>query len=176
VQHWYALNTKPNNERQVEAFLQGRGMEIYFPTIPVPHRAGRPGERAFFPNYLFARADIDVVGLWTLNYAPGMRRVVVCGDTPVRVDEKLIVQLRERLARAEVIDTYGQVLEQGDRVMITAGPLKDMDAVFDQRLSPTGRVRILIQLLNRWSKVELDADILRKVSRIPRRNLAISSS
>jgi transcription antitermination factor NusG len=115
---------------------------------------------------------LDLVGLWTLQYAPGMRGVVMFGGLPARVGDSLIEQLRKRLAASDIVDNYGTILEPGDCVVITDGPLIDVQAVFDQCLSPAGRVRVLIQLLKQWTKVELDADVLRKIDKFPQRRLA----
>lgn len=161
-ERWHALHTKPHKERQVEAFLRGRGIEVYFPTIPAPNRLRRDAERAFFPSYLFAHVDLAAVGLWTLHYAPGMRGVVMFGGVPARVDDSVIARLKERLAHVDVVDTLGEALTPGDRVVITTGPLADFEAVFDQRLTPDGRVRVLIQFLQRWTPVEVEASVLRK--------------
>jgi transcription antitermination factor NusG len=170
---WHALHTKPHKERQVESFLNRLGVEVYFPTIPARRRSPSAQPRAFFPNYLFAHTDLDVLGLWTIHYAPGMRGVVMFGGVPARVDEQVIDALRARLARVDVVDTLGEALNPGDRVAITTGPLADLDAVFERRLSPEGRVRILIHLLQRWTPVELEADALRRTRTLPRRDLIV---
>jgi len=171
VDYWHALHTKPHKERQVESFLQGRGIEVYFPTIPAPKRSRSSRERAFFPSYLFARVDLDAVGLWTVHYAPGMRGVVMFGGVPARVDASVIATLHARLAQVDVVDSLGAALNPGDRVVITAGPLAELEAVFDRRLSPDGRVRVLTRLLQRWTPVEIEADALRRTSKLPRRDL-----
>ncbi len=171
MQHWYVLHAKPHKERQVESVLTQRGIEVYFPTVPAPRRRHPRGARAFFPCYLFAHADLETVGLWTLHYAPGMRGVVMFGGAPARVDESVVATLRSRLAQASVVDSYGEVLEPGDRVVITEGPLAEWEAVFDRRLSAAGRVRVLIQLLQRWTSVEMDANLLRRTGGLSRREL-----
>ncbi len=168
---WYALHTKPHKERQVQAFLDYLQVETLFPVVPAPRRKGRSSERAFFPCYLFTHVDLERTGLWTLHFAPGMRGVVMFGGVPAPVDDLLITRLRERLARADVVDAIGEVLEPGDRLVITTGPLENLDAVFDRRLSPVGRVRVLVQMLKRWTKVELDSDAVRKTGGLPRRDL-----
>ncbi len=176
---WYALHAKPHKERQVEALFAARGMPVYFPTIPVPPRRGRPAFRAFFPRYLFIQTAIDQVGLWTLHYAPGVAGVVMFGGIPAQIDDAIIAALKERLARLQpsnragngMVDARGEIIEPGDRVAITAGPLAELDAVFERRLSPAGRVRVLIQLLQRWTSVELDAAALQKTGGLPRRDL-----
>jgi transcription elongation factor/antiterminator RfaH len=162
MNEWYAIYTKPHKERQVTDYFSERGIEAYYPTTPVRARRGRSSERAFFPCYLFVNTDIQATGLWTLNYAPGVRRVVMIADHAMPIDERIIDAIRDRLARSNVVDMVGEILEPGDQVVITSGPFADLDAVFDQRLSPQGRVRVLVQLLARWAKVELDSDALRK--------------
>jgi transcriptional antiterminator RfaH len=171
MNYWHAIYTKPHKARQVESFLQGRGIEVYFPTIPAPKRSRSSRERAFFPSYLFARTDLDAVGLCTVHYAPGMRGVVMFGGVPARVDASVIATLRARLACVDVVDVLGEALNPGDRVVITSGPLADLEAVFDRRLSSDGRVRVLIRLLQRWTPVELEADALRRTNKFPRRDL-----
>ena len=181
---WYALHAKPHKERQVEAALIARGIQVYFPTVPTVPRRGRPASRAFFPRYLFVQADIETIGLWTLHYAPGAAGVVMFGGIPARVDDAVIAALQARLARVQstngagqvIVDQRGEIVEPGDRVAITSGPLADLDAVFDRRLTATGRVRVLVRLLQRWTGVELDADALEKTGGIPRRDLVDGSS
>ncbi len=177
MQHWYALYTKPHAERQVAGILCQRNIEAYFPTTPAPRRKGRSPVRAFFPCYLFARADLQVIGEWALRYMPGVRGLVMLGGIPAVVDDRVVEQIRERLAHMDPsgsgkawVDQKGELVEPGDLVKITAGPFVDLDAVFDRRLSPQGRVRVFIGLLDRWGKsdrwrkVELDADALRRIS------------
>jgi transcriptional antiterminator RfaH len=164
MQHWYTLHAKPHKERQVEAVLAARGIEVYFPTVPAPRRNNRAAQNAFFPCYLFAHVDLDVIGLWPLHYAPGVRRVVMFGGLPARVDDGIIETLRARLSCADAVYANGAVLKRGDRVVITSGPFADVEAVFDRRLSPAGRVRVLIDWLKRSIPVEVDSIVLRKTS------------
>lgn len=179
MQHWYALHAKPHKERQVEAFLSARGIQVYFPTVPAPHRRGRSDSRAFFPRYLFVNTDMDQVGLWTLRYAPGATGVVMFGGVPAQVHDSVIDALKTRLARVDpatssgraIVDERGEIIEPGDRVAVKTGPLAEFQAVFDRRLSAAGRVRVLIHLLRRWTAVELDAETLEKTSGLPRRDL-----
>lgn len=171
MQDWYALYTKPHKERQVEAVLAARGIEAYFPAVPAPRGNNRSAQSAFFPCYLFARADLEVVGYWSLHYAPGVIGMVMFGGVPAQVDGGMIDALRIRLARTDVVYANGEVLKPGDRVVITSGPLADVEAVFDRRLSSVGRVRVLIDWLKRGTPVELNSIVLRKSPGLLRRNL-----
>jgi transcriptional antiterminator RfaH len=91
-----------------------------------------------FPRYLFARADLDAVGLWSLHYVPGSVNVVMLGDVPARIGDEVISALRERLPHLNVLDDRGGILEAGDRVGVTSGPLAGLEAVFDQRFRMMG--------------------------------------
>jgi transcription antitermination factor NusG len=112
---------------------------------------------------------LKAVGLWTVHYAPGMRGVVMFGGEPACVDARVIARLQTRLADVEVVDALGEALNPGDHVVITQGPFAEFDAVFDKRLSADGRVRVLIEFLQRSTPVEIEARALRKTSQFPRR-------
>ena len=47
-------------------------------------------------------------------------------------------------------------LFQGDRVRITSGPLRDLDAIFDRPLSAADRVRVLLHVMDRMIPLEID--------------------
>lgn len=165
--NWYVLYTKPRSERQVESALAAYGIETYFPVLPAPNRRGRSSERPYFPCYLFARCDLDVIGLSRLNWTQGMRHVVCFGGVPARVDESVILRIRQHLAQEHALDERGEMLEPGDRVVITAEPFRgvEVEAIFDRRLSAAGRVRVLVRLLERWTALEIEAEALRRVAR-----------
>lgn len=168
MRRWYALQTKPHKEYQVEAELAARGIEAYLPSVPAPHSRNPKARSSYFPCYLFAHTDLNAVGLWSLHYLPGARGLVMFGGTPASVDDRFIQTLRTRLAETTLVYAHGDTFQSGDRVVITTGPLADMEAIFDQRLSSAGRVRILIDLLARHTPVELDVSTLRKKDGVPR--------
>jgi transcriptional antiterminator RfaH len=155
MEHWYALHTKPRKERQVDALLRERGIETYLPTVRRKvQRRDRPARVIYFPGYLFASLDFDVVPHSSIAWMPGVRRIVSQGDRPVVVADEVVELLRERLSGVEEVG-YGR-LRQGDRVRIRSGPLRDLEAVFDQPCSPKERVRVLLNVLGRMTPVEID--------------------
>lgn len=165
MKSWYALQSKPHKEFQVRASLTTRGLEVFLPSLTrtLPRTRTRI-EKPFFPNYLFVRADLQEVGLSALQYTPGLRRVIALGDNkPTPVPDQIIEHIQRRLATMSTFDQTGQVLKHGDRVVITSGALKDYEALFDRRLSPEGRVRLLIYLLARQVPLAVTTDMIRKV-------------
>jgi transcriptional antiterminator RfaH len=164
MQCWYTLYTKPHCERQVEGALTAKGIETFFPSMSVlAPRRGRSPIRPFFPCYLFARVDLETIGISAINWTPGMRHVVMFGGLPARVENVIIDRIREHLQQPHAMDEQGEFLQTGDHVMITSGPLQDIEAVFDRRLSAAGRVRVLVQLLERWTACEIEATALHRL-------------
>jgi transcriptional antiterminator RfaH len=155
MEHWYALYTKPKKEREVAAILQDQGIETYLPTIRRKRRRrDRPDRVVYFPCYLFARLDFADTPHSSIAWMPGIRRIVGFGDQPAIVSDELVHLIRERL-EDQVEVGYGR-LRRGDRVRITSGPLRDLEAIFDQPLSATDRVRVLLDVMGRLTPVDLD--------------------
>lgn len=158
ARYWYVLYTKPNQEHQVSRFLSARGLETYLPEVPVLSRQGKPVGRApFFPCYLFAHFDPLEQAAVAVPWTPGLRYLVSFGQVPARVDERLIARLQERLGGEQGLEFARGGLKHGDPVRVVDGPFRDFDAVFDSHLSSGERVRILLQVLGRSVRVEIDA-------------------
>lgn len=162
MENWYALYTKPNKEHQVSALLQGEGIQTYLPTVRRKvRRRDRPDRVVYFPCYLFARLDFAVTPHSSIAWMPGVRRIVSAGDEPVIVADMVVTLIRQRLEGIEQ-SGYGN-LEQGDAVRITSGPLRDLEAVFDQPLSAANRVRVLLHVLGRMTSVEIDGSHVKRI-------------
>ena len=155
VEYWYALYTKPRKEHQVDALLQGRGIETYLPTVERKvRRRDRPDRVVYFPHYLFARIDFDVTPRSSVDWMPGMRCIVRSGDQPTVVSDEIIELIRLHLGDVE--DEGYFELKQGDPVRVTSGPLRDLEAVFHEPLSAGDRVRILLDVMGRMTPVDID--------------------
>ena len=159
MEHWYALYTKPHKEFQVDAQLQAQGIETYLPTVlRKVRRRDRPHLKVYFPCYLFARLDFDGVRRSSIAWMPGIRSIVSSGERPAIVAPEVVDLVRQRLDGTE--ETSYSHFQQGDRVRIVSGPLRDLEAIFDQPLSSADRVRILLGVMNRMKPVEIDGSLL----------------
>jgi len=155
MMHWYALYTKPRKELQVETTLQGQGIETYLPTVQRKvKRRDRPDRVVYFPCYLFARMDLSVTPRSTIDWMPGVRRIVGIGEQPAAVADEIVDMIRDRLGTIKHSE-YGH-LKPGDRVRIVSGPLRDLEAVFDKPMSAANRVRVLLDVVGRMTPVEID--------------------
>lgn len=153
--HWYALYTKPRQEHQAETTLRGQGIETYLPTVQRKvKRRDRPDRVIYFPCYMFARIDLSVTPRSSIDWMPGIRHIVELGDQPAIVADEIVEVIRQRLEATEQVG-YGD-LKRGDRVRIISGPLRDLEAVFDQPMSSAHRVRVLLDVVGRMTPVEID--------------------
>jgi transcriptional antiterminator RfaH len=164
-QHWYAVQTKPRNEYLVRDMLEHRAIAAYLPVLPLARKRASRGrvDKPFFSRYLFAHVDLNHVPLSSINWAPGVTRVVGFGGEPAPVPETVIAWLRERLGQINAEDYHqGLPLRPGDRLRVTDGPLKDMEAIFDQRLSSGDRARVFIEVLGRLTACQIDLSDLER--------------
>ena len=143
----------------MQELLLSRGIETYLPTLTEGSKDSRGGGqgRPFLSCYLFARLDPSKVAFSSLNWSPGVNRVVSFGGRPAIVPDEVLQGLRERLARLDGRDYYrGLPLHPGDRLRATKGPLRGMEAIFDQRLSSGDRARVFVEILGRLTACEMD--------------------
>lgn len=160
---WYALRTKAKKERFVYQQLVAQRVTLFFPAVrvkPVNPRAARI--RPYFPGYLFIQADLDVLGQNAFSWLPGVVGLVQFGGEPAVVPDKLIAELRARLAALspESRDPY----QPGERVRIVEGPFAGYEAIFDLHLPGKERVQVLLSFLSNYPQpLKLHMDQIVKV-------------
>ncbi len=163
MEQWYALYTKPNSEYLVAGILWQHGIETYLPAIELPKTHQRRKGNPFFPCYLFMKADLETVNSSQWMWTPGLRCIVTRSGRPVPVPEKVINLIRQKLNEFKTARSQSECsFKPGETVRITNGPFRDMLAVFDKPISPNERVQILLQLLGRASRVQIDISDLEK--------------
>jgi transcription elongation factor/antiterminator RfaH len=164
---WLVLHTKPRREQEVERILSGRGIETYLPALLVKHKGHKQmAKKPFFPCYLFARVDLSCTGLSYIVWTPGLTNVVSFDEKIVRVPDEVIEFIRQRLAalQSSGCDDLPR-FEPEEAVRITSGPLHDLEAVFDRRMSGTDRALVLLNVLGRMTACEVELEQLEWASR-----------
>jgi transcription antitermination factor NusG len=167
--YWYALRSKPRKEEVVWRQSRMQGYEVFYPRLRVQPVNPRSRKwRPYFPGYLFIEVDVEKVGISTFQWMPHATGLVCFGDEPAIVPENLIHAIRKRVD--EIAAVGGELfdgLQRGDSVTIQEGPFTGYEAIFDERLPGSERVRVLLQLLNsqRQIPVELDAGQIRQKKR-----------
>ncbi len=158
---WYALYTKPHAERQVSQALQARGHETYLPMMPVWRaRRRRMEDEPLFACYSFVHLDLDEIGISEVAWLPGVRSVVSFGGEPTPMPEGIIEHIRRRVR--QMTGTPQNVMRPGDRVRITEGPFKDLEAVFEDHLTGFERAQVLVQVMGRLTRCAVDTNQLER--------------
>lgn len=161
MEKWYTLYTKPNAEHQVVKALAQRQIHTYFPEIEIPKT--RQGRKPFFPCYLFVRVDLGVVGISSLQWTPGLRRVVAFGEQPAALPDEVIELIQRGLSEMEAAGAWtAHGFKPGDTVLITSGPFEDMLAIFAGPTTPARRVQVLLNILGHASRVQVEVNDLAK--------------
>jgi len=168
MKHWYTLQTKPKSEYRVAAILQQRQIETYLPEIGAAKVQQAEKKAPLFPCYLFMRLDLNVTAFSQWQWTPGLRRIVSFGHVPVPLPDQVIDLIRQRVQQINATsDKPAHSFKPGDPVRIIDGPLKDMEAIFAGPTTPGERVQVLLTILGRLSRVQVQAAHLKKKAPTP---------
>ena len=165
MKQWYTVRSKPRREFAAATLLTKAGIEVYVPMIRAHKQHGKPPVlEPLFPSYFFSRLDPFMGEIRLASYTPGVRHVIGYDNQPWPVPDELVSSIQERLAHSQ--GPAGLVdYRHGERLIITQGPLRDVEAIFDRRLSATGRVRVLIRILERYCPAEIHVAQLRRAGK-----------
>jgi transcriptional antiterminator RfaH len=164
-QEWYVLQSKPRQEARVVRHLAHSAITTFLPFVEFNRRRGpgrATGLEPLFPGYVFVALSgiAHVPRDWnTVQWTPGVLRVLTVGATPVPVPEDFMRAIEERIADCGFV-RLPSVFANGMKVRVRGGSFDGIEAVFDQPLSRRGRVRVLLHLLGQPAPVELDEDCL----------------
>jgi transcriptional antiterminator RfaH len=156
---WYAVSTKPHQEKQAELHIKHCGIECFLPLLKeskIIRRARKTVIEPLFPGYLFARFNLDK-HYRAVSYATGVRKIVEFGAGPVELDATMIGAIRERLSNGYV--TLMPVrLVHGQVVHIKGGPLAGLEAVFMREMTDRNRVLLLLNTMGLHAKLNMSID------------------
>jgi transcriptional antiterminator RfaH len=160
---WYAVNTHPREEIKALSHLQRQGYQVYLPRYAKKIRHARKVEqviRPFFPRYLFVNLDLAITGWRSIRSTIGVTDIVCFGDQPASLPGGVV----EALKSQEDADGYLKFvcqnsLKPGDAVIVLSGPFARQLGLCDG-VSDNERVAILLDLLGRKVRVQLDANVV----------------
>jgi transcriptional antiterminator RfaH len=182
MKQWYAIYTKPRAEKMVAAFLQNRGVETFLPEGCLTSNAlsTSSGQEILFPCYLFVNMSLHREGVSFLQWVPGVRSIVSFDGLPTVIPETIINDIKRTLKHLPETACWESTnpLQPGMAVRIVSGPFYDMLATVDRPLSSGERVQVLLYVLGRLNRVQIDKQVLELVpahegelakKRLPRR-------
>ena len=164
MSNWYLIHTKIRQERVALENLERQGFECFLPLIRAEKlRRGQLQvvQEVLFPRYLFIRLG---TGLESQSWSPirstvGVSRLVSFGQTPAKIDDALVSELR---AKSDSTEVQLRHFELGEQVVVTEGPFVGVEA-FYQMADGEGRVMVLLNILSKTVKMAVSPASIRKV-------------
>src|SRR5215475_10475004 len=154
---WFALQTRPNNERKVERLLKQKGYECFTPTYRLKRKwSDRVVEIDFplFPGYVFCRFNTSALG--KAISTQGVTKVVGFGGTPAEVAREEVEAL-QLLIRSRLLREPWKYLPDGTMVLVETGPLAGIQGIISSDEN-NKRLVITVTLLQRSVAIQLDED------------------
>lgn len=162
---WYVVQARPKQEERAAMNLASGGITTFLPRIrqPVKRRSSNTsGTAPLFPRYFFVRCNI-AGALQQIRYTRGVAKVLGTSDGPTPVDDTIIDCIQGRIGRDGFVELL-EVLEPGDAVEVTSGPLKGLVAIFSSATSAANRVVLLLEAVSSQIRVLVESNILRRVT------------
>ncbi|WP_457942054.1 transcription/translation regulatory transformer protein RfaH [Vreelandella alkaliphila] len=158
---WYVIQCKGGESFRAAEHLTNQGYEVFHPVLNAKRK--RQGKltlvsEPLFPYYLFIRLDQTVSNWRPIRSTRGVLRLLTFGNTPIAVPDTLVDTLRAQPHHQEGSHSY---FCAGEKVTITDGPFKDLEAVF-KRCKGEERAIVLLNVLQRPQDVEISVDNLQK--------------
>ena len=163
---WYAVYTKPRQERVALEHLQRQTYRCFLPMALNPYQrrtAQKPRIEPLFPRYLFLNAQADRQSLGPVRSTRGVCSLVRFGRELATMPERVIDTIKRRLDPESGLIRLDPVpAGEGDRVRVFDGPLAGLEGIFRERKGDN-RALLLMKMLGTVSTVEVDALLLQKV-------------
>jgi transcriptional antiterminator RfaH len=163
---WFAVYTKPRQERTAREQLARQGFECFLPMAVNPYqrrsRLHTPRIEPLFPRYLFLNAVVDQQSLGPVRSTLGVSNLVRFGTELAIVPQRVIGMIKNRFdSKTGLVKLEPVPVELGDRVRVFDGPLAGVEGIFRERKG-SNRALLLMRLLGVETTVEVDSLMLKK--------------
>ena len=160
---WYVISTKTRREQFAQDQLNRRAVETFLPRIMEPGRGTvTPVVAPLFPSYLFVRIDLEQQ-YFHVVWTPGVRKFVGFGALPCPLEESVVDFLCARVGHEGILRPLPS-FKEGDVVRIKRGPFAGLVGIIERPGCGQGRVRVLMELLRRQTRVDVPQQIIERVS------------
>ncbi len=163
---WYAVVSKPRQEQIALDNLQRQGFTCFLPMAENPYQRRSKKQQQIieplFPRYLFLNAIATSQNLAPVRSTRGVISMVRFGIELAVIPDSIIRAIKNRMEPdTGLIKIKPVQIKAGDKVKIFDGPLAGINGIVTERNSEN-RALILMELLGRPTKVEVDTLILQK--------------
>jgi transcriptional antiterminator RfaH len=164
AQTWHLAQLRPNGAALATRNLLRQGYEVFNPKHTVSRRRGEvfvAREEQLFPGYLFVALGQEKQHWGPINGTLGVARLVGFGGSAAVVPHHLIDELQRRCDETGLILPMPD-LAPGDTIRILAGPFAEFVSKVE-RIDAQQRVWVLLDLLGRAARVQLDRAAVTKL-------------
>ncbi len=162
---WYVIQTHCRAESRVQAALQRKGLEVFFPQEAVPKlRRGRKVllHLPLFQSYLFIHTRLDLTVVHQIIKVDGVLRFLGNGD-PAPVPPEQIESIRT-IVNGDRQYYPWRYLEKGKKVRVIDGPMAGVVGTLIARKDKQRRLVVAVELFQRSVAVELDCEAVERWS------------
>jgi len=157
LRDWYVVYSKRNKEEQAQFYLATKGIESFFPRLLLASSSKSKSRIVpLFPNYLFVCINMAIDAHY-VTWTPGVHRFVSFSEVPVPLEPTIVNFLQSQADPFGVIRARSQ-LRCGQEVEIIGGPFEGLLGIIQNPPDAKGRVRVLLNLMNRQVAVSLGLD------------------
>lgn len=163
---WYAIHTYSGYENAVLRNLKQRidslGMhdKIFNVVVPTEKKIRVKGgkrvmeEERIYPGYVLVEMLVDDESWYVVRNTPRVTGFVGSGTQPVPLTQAEYDALMKHMSTDTV--KHKVDLSEGDLVIITDGPFKDLEGKVGGVDEKSGKVKVLVAMFGRETPVELD--------------------
>ncbi len=173
---WYVVHTYAGYENKVKANLEsrihtmqmeGKIFRVYIPmedVMEIKNGKKQIVQKKIFPGYLLVKMEYDNDSWYVVRNTPGVTGFVSAGTgqkpTPLtkREIEKILVVKKEEHKPAVRLG-----FDEGDVVRITSGPFADFNGTISEINADQAKLKVLVNIFDRETPVELSFDQVAKV-------------
>lgn len=153
---WYPVYTKPRQEHIARENLERQSFDAYLPLMRARRkRRGKWVEtiEPMFSRYLFVRLEPGTTSVASIRSTRGVTGLVQSGNTLVPVPESFMsILLQTADAETGVHTPEPSLLQEGDAVVFTDGPLANLHGIF-KAADGDARAIIMLKLLGTDTEV-----------------------
>ena len=162
---WYVIHTHVKQEERANENLRSWGVETLHPKIKTRRYnqfTGAPTylTQPFFPRYLFAKFNAREQ-LPKIRFTRGVHNVVCFDGNPTPIEDEIIDIIRERIDENGFVKANDE-LKPGDKVVICAGPLRNLVGVFERQVKGSDRITILLTAIEYQGRLVVDRNLVQR--------------
>jgi len=140
---WFAIYTRPRWEKKVAGLLLQKGIESYCPLNKVRRKWSdriKLVEEPLFKSYVFVKVTDEQ--RTAVRMTNGVVNFVYWNGKPANIKEKEIQTIKRFLDEHENVEAVKMDVKEGERVVVTAGPMMEKEGKVLEVKNKTVKVAI----------------------------------